>query len=83
MSCSASGKVQVWDLKEALNSSYSDSLLLYQLNATSMHCPLLCPIVRADEYHIALIPCRGKDYSELHIIDFLQLDQQQRPIERE
>lgn len=74
MSCNASGKIQVWDLKVALDSNCTTISPLYQLNATAVVQPLLCPIVRADEYQIALIPCRAKDYSELHIVDFLQLD---------
>lgn len=74
VSCNASGKVQVWDLKAALDRNHTATSPLYQINATTVVQPLLCPIVRADEYQIALIPCRAKDYSELHLVDFLQLD---------
>lgn len=81
VSCNTSGKVEVWDLKCALNTAHTRSVLLHQLDATNLHCPLLYPVVRADEYQIALIPCRAKDYSELHIIDFLQLDEK-APIDR-
>lgn len=81
VSCNTSGKVEVWDLKCALNPAHTRSVLLHQLDATNLHCPLLYPVVRADEYQIALIPCRAKDYSELHIIDFLQLDEK-APIDR-
>ncbi len=75
VSCNSSGKMEFWDLEAAVNSNHTGPLMLYQLNATTNYCPLLCPIIRADEYQIALIPCRAQDYSELHVLDFLQLDQ--------
>ncbi|EFX66739.1 hypothetical protein DAPPUDRAFT_302454 [Daphnia pulex] len=74
VSCNSSGKVEVWNLRAALDPTHMDSLLLYRLTATDLNFPLICPAVRADEYQIALIPCRAKDYSGLHILDFLQLD---------
>ncbi|XP_046638097.1 F-box/WD repeat-containing protein 1A-like [Daphnia pulicaria] len=74
VSCNSSGKVEVWNLRAALDPTHMDSLLLYRLTATDLNFPLICPVVRADEYQIALIPCRAKDYSGLHILDFLQLD---------
>nr|CAH0101320.1 unnamed protein product [Daphnia galeata] len=77
MSCNSSGKVEIWNLKAALDPTYTDSLMLYQLTATHLNFPLIWPVVRADEYQIALIPCRAKDYSGLHILDFLQLDKEE------
>lgn len=61
-------------METSLDPNQTDLQMLYQLNVSSIARPLFCPIIRIDEYQIAFIPCRTHDYSELHIVDFLQLD---------
>lgn len=64
-------------MKSSLDPNRMDLQMMYQLdNITSVIRPLSCPIIRVDEYQMAIIPCRTHDYSELHVIDFIQLDQQ-------
>ena len=79
LSCNVSGQFELWDLRVALNPNLGtpgeEGWLIRQFSALDVTRPLLCPIIRADEYQIALIPDRSECHTELHTIDMICLNE--------
>lgn len=78
LTVTAIGNIEVWDSRPILQSVTNSSTKLVPIlrfEALETNPPFLFPVVRADEYHIALIPDRNEDHTDLYFIDFLRLNE--------